>query len=694
MHLRTVKLTNWRSYRDATFEFPRPLGDKNVVLIMAPNEYGKTSFFEAVTLGLFGRDGLSLSPRARPEDGRVSYSKFLESILHKRALEVDSPTCSVELSWEDENGEPIEINRRWHFRTNSGSHRTDDDEIIIYQGHEREPIELPALVKDREEWTRDYIVQKFLAPHLAEFFLFDGEKVQRYANREMRDQIRLGVEGLLGLPVLKDLRESLGNYARERRKRVPAPSDSTVKGVEHRIQELEKKISEEETRLHQADTDLASISDEYNDLSRLLDGRGEGTVALLKTLLEEAERCDSEADKEFAKLTDLLAGDVALAVAGMELRENTIKRLESEEARQEWETARNQGSLHLDRFAADLSVRIAGFKPSMPDAHRQGVVTAARAAWNALWYPPPEGCAGDYLHRALAGSAVRSRTIERLQSVGRRAANDVSETVRRFHTASDRATAKRREAHRLEQLAPSIETWATRLSELSGLRGRYIAEQDAASRAMKAAKAELNDKRAELGRYISQLGPSAPELSYAQFADAYAGLVNELLDIAVPHEVEEVAREMTAVWKSMAHHSDRVDRIEISPNCEVRMLAANGTDLHEIEKSAGANQIFTQALIAALTKVSKRTFPVIVDTPLARLSLEQRLGVLRTFTDRPGQVILLSTDQEVVDDKLDVIRHRIAASFELKLAPDGGIAVTTIHRTEISPEGEHDTRSL
>lgn len=108
------------------------------------------------------------------------------------------------------------------------------------------------------------------------------------------------------------------------------------------------------------------------------------------------------------------------------------------------------------------------------------------------------------------------------------------------------------------------------------------------------------------------------------------------------------------------------------------MLSHRGEDLHEIEKSAGASQVFTQALIWAITHVSGQDFPFVVDTPLARLSRNQRLGVLTTFTDRPGQVILLSTDEEVVDDKLEAIRDRVAAAFQLRVRNDDGVTVTTI----------------
>ena len=90
MFLRTVELRDWRSYQHARFEFPVPVGRKNVILIRAPNEYGKTSFFEAVTLGMFGRDGLFLVPRARvattgdlTERQAVTYSQFLRGCFEK-----------------------------------------------------------------------------------------------------------------------------------------------------------------------------------------------------------------------------------------------------------------------------------------------------------------------------------------------------------------------------------------------------------------------------------------------------------------------------------------------------------------------------------------------------------------------------------------------------------------------------------
>ena len=498
----------------------------------------------------------------------------------------------------------------------------------------------------------------------------------------MGTQVRRGIEGLLGLPVRRSLKGSLEGYAQSRRTSAAAPSDTTVNNVKAAIAKLEERIKSKDIERNEADTQLPGLDAEIDELTQRLGGRGEGTVALVASLLEDENRHRNEATRAINDLTALISGDIALAIAGPSLRNATLDRLQSEAKREAWETGRDEGNRNLDRFTADLSARIDSIEPPLHEKSRDAVVAAAKEAWAALWHPPPDGCADGYLHKALIGT-TRAGVINRLAAIGRHSAAEVAGHVERLNGAVATADAKKRQRFELEQIAPEVDKQAERLKGLMEQSGRYKEQRDAAQREIDAATAELDARRAELARYVSRLGTQAPALTYAERADAYIELIEDLLDDAVPYEVREVADGMTRAWKAMAHMSDRVDRIEITPDCEVRMLTADGSDLHQIDQSAGGSQVFTQSLITALTKVSGRTFPFVVDTPLARLSRDQRIGVLKTFTDRQGQVILLSTDQEVVDDKLDAIRDRIMASYELRVAHDEGIAVTTVHELDL-----------
>lgn len=688
MYLRSVELRDWRSYRHARFEFPKPEQSRNVVLIMAPNEHGKTSLFEAVTLCLFGREGLPLIPRARAATNtdlsdrlNTTYSQFLSNTLHRRALEAGRMSCSVTLEMEDDDGEPIELTRKWHFRADGG-HKLYDDQLTIFEGVGRVPVAPPMNEEDREGWYRNFIAQRFLPSSLAEFFLFDGEQVQRYASRGMSEQVRIGIEGLLGLPVLRSLKELLARYAQGRRSSAATPSDSVVKAVEAEITALEEKQVEQRKRKDEAEALLPSLQQETEQIAQQLGGRGEGTMALVADLIKDEERFRAEAARASETLMKLLSEDVALGISGSALRVATRQQLEAEAKRERWETGRNEGNLNLERFAEDLNQRLSRLDLSLDDTERHKIVAVAKEAWEGLWYPPPVGCSDDYLHEGLMGT-TRAQAIERLEELDRRSGAELADLVARFKHAVETAESKKRERLELEQNAPEAERLSKRLRDASAEMGRLTSERDEADRALKGIEGQLASKRQELGRHVERIGRGAPALRRAQRADQFADLIDRLLEDAVPNEVGEVAREMTKAWKAMAHLSERVDRIEITPECEVRMLSASGEDLHTIDKSAGASQVFTQALITAITKVSGKSFPFIVDTPLARLSREQRIGVLKTFTDREGQVILLSTDEEVVDDKLAAIRNRISAAYQLKVSSDRGVAVTSVHPLEL-----------
>jgi len=133
---------------------------------------------------------------------------------------------------------------------------------------------------------------------------------------------------------------------------------------------------------------------------------------------------------------------------------------------------------------------------------------------------------------------------------------------------------------------------------------------------------------------------------------------------------------MTDAIRAMAHRNDYLNRVEIGEDGQVRLLAPNGRNLREFDLSAGEKQIFTQALFAAIARVSGRVFPLVIDTPLGRLDEEHRLNVLRHLAERDGQVILISTNTEVVNGYLDAIRHRVLKAYRIENRTTGDLGIS------------------
>src|SRR4051812_27303643 len=234
MFLRSIQLRDWKAYASGQFDFPVPTKNKNVVLIGAKNGYGKTSLLEAIILGLYGRDGMHALARAvtTNSDEDKSYDEFMERALHAQALPQGRTSIAIQIVLEDAV-ERLKIVRRWHF-TGSGKHRRTDEEVNLFTGKDEEPVKVPGLRpsrEDKDDYYRSVIARQFIPFHLTEFFLFDGERVQQLARQQKADTVKAGVEGILGVQLLRVLQQNLLDYAQTRRRGVENIEDETLTRV-------------------------------------------------------------------------------------------------------------------------------------------------------------------------------------------------------------------------------------------------------------------------------------------------------------------------------------------------------------------------------------------------------------------------------------------------------------------------------
>lgn len=85
--------------------------------------------------------------------------------------------------------------------------------------------------------------------------------------------------------------------------------------------------------------------------------------------------------------------------------------------------------------------------------------------------------------------------------------------------------------------------------------------------------------------------------------------------------------------------------------------------------SAGEKQIFIMALYQALSQLNKINVPYIVDTPFARIDKEHRGKILSQFFKKlNGQIIILSTDEEIVGDYRESISDIVSNTLAKRLA--------------------------
>ena len=98
----------------------------------------------------------------------------------------------------------------------------------------------------------------------------------------------------------------------------------------------------------------------------------------------------------------------------------------------------------------------------------------------------------------------------------------------------------------------------------------------------------------------------------------------------------------------------------------VTLLDRSGRPLPFDRLSAGERQLLATSLLWGLARASGRPVPTIIDTPLGRLDSSHRKHLTeRYFPFASHQVLLLSTDEEIVGDYLRSIRPFVTRSYHL-----------------------------
>lgn len=665
MYISSIHLRDWKAYTDATFSFSAPINGKNVVLIGGKNGFGKTSFLEAIVLCLFGRHGMPLIGRASLEEGEkleFSYNDFLERALHGQAISQGRSSASITITFEGVQEEKIRIQRKWHF-TGSGRHRADQEEVTIYEGQDEDLLTIPRL-EDRHEFVHSYVSQKFIVPSLAQFFLFDGEQVRKLAEKNMAAQVRKGIEGILGVPVVKELCTDLREYAKAKRSGIGNIGDEKVDSLRRELSVLEEQEETLVEELMKMEPDIDSLNKRSEHLFNEMAMLQGGTYATLKEQFEAKEgykrKCEQLKDEFF----DLLTKHIALSLVGTELRTATRNRLREESLREQWEIGKSQGDKNLSKFISKLEGSSSSINPPLSQDQKEALKQQIVTSWQSIWYPPPDNCATDYRHGYLTES-LRILITERLNSLDELAINQVNymlEDIKDLEIKIKQIDAQIAQQSGTEN---ELEKIRVELKKTEDEKDRLKSKYKELENNLSGLRAQLNPKRQEFGRLQEKLHSVGPNLKKSSFADRIASLLSNIIEEAIPGHIDDLSKEMTKAYKAMAHKRI-VKKIEISQDCSVKLIGESGRDIRDMDPSAGESQIFALSLIAAITHVSKRHFPIIIDTPLARLDSDHRKNVLEYFTKMDSQVIILSQPEEVYGEYLDIIKSRVNSEMTIE----------------------------
>jgi DNA sulfur modification protein DndD len=647
MRLSEIALRNWKTYR--RFQLSLPHDDaRPVVLLEGDNGSGKTSLLEAIILGLYGRLGLPLIARASTASRQDrSYERFMERALSSSARQGRSHV-SVELVF-DTDRDRLTIERVWHFL--DGAMRKDDEEVRIYFGADRKVLALPG-PEDDERFVRDFLAQNVLADNLAGFFILDGENLERMANANANGQVRAALDAAMGIDRLRGAASDLRSYARERRRQLPEESAAAAE-LAATAQELERETQQ---RSATADAILAAIEPLREQREEVVGriGRLHGdSYRAFKEHFEEREKVSRDRDAVRDDLRRLLSGDLAQALAGGALRRSAVARIAAEE---EAERARSGEMQNLERFEEfiELVQQRSGLSPEQREA--------LGAAWREMWSRPGGTDTKPSLFSYL-GQSDRRAVAMHLDRLGSVSAQQIRGLAKAVATADDRIASLDTQLGAQRGLDEQSRDLADRLteiqSELSVAETRHGQEMTA----LEVARERLAKTNADLAMLAGASAEAAATTRRTLAAEQYADLIDDLSTSATPENLEALSGAITTAYRAIAHKSV-VQRVVVDQDGGVALLDAAGKDLRDLDASAGESHVFALSLMSALAGLAS-DFPIIMDSPFARLDTTHRRNVIEHFSSMGRQLILLVHPAELRPEELELIATRAAEKISL-----------------------------
>lgn len=648
LKLTSLHLTNFGPFKgEQAIDFP----DDGVTVVYGENMRGKTTLLNAIRFAFFG---FVLGRGQRRID------------LHKlgnweAAKEGDYGfQVRLELSYDDVKYRLTRI-----FRPRPGiSEPASESDYIKDHYVEREGLPLgPHQAKEA--------LDRILPEHIARFFLFDGELLQEYeellvSDSEMGPKISAAIEGILGLPVLTDTRESVGQAKARAENRLAraAQGDLKTRELGDQLAQLQEERSVLVADLHKQEQELERLRKSRAALDEAMRrfARLQAKVDRLDYLEKEIIDLKSRRDAQLEQMTDAM-GSAWCALIGEPMR------------RAMGELRKRELDLHTALTRSSLLEELAQGKETECPACLQHVDEAARQRVSAA-LAARGGAAGAAEQAELTTVRARMTAIEKLLG-------ETNPEVLQLHWSTldqiDRDIyANQREIEAIKEELDSDEEENVRRTrvDLDSVMREIIATENGIAEIRKAIQ-ENDNFRDSTQRKLSKYAGSSLDLERKrqELAATLEQLFSDGVDLYRDQLRRRVEADATKHFRELTSEPDYAG-LRINDNYGLTIVHKDGSDIPV--RSAGAEHVVAFSLVGALQNNAPLRGPVVIDSPFGRLDGVHRENTVSVLPSIASQVVVL-----VYEDELPPAEAR--KSFKGRLKGEWKLKRRSARHTDLVP---------
>lgn len=708
MKINRIVLNNFGSYENLnTFDFTECDHEKRVVVIGGKNGAGKTTLFTAIQVCLYGHFAFGYKTAGK------LYLKDIFKLLNSNARIDESKEAFIEIAFtRTDRADPQEyvVRRVWSWRSGDV-----DERLIVTQNGK-------ALTEAELANFQNYLLH-LIPPDLLKLYFFDGERIADYFLKDQEINFRDAVMVLSGNDTFDILFENVRRVMKASEDPRDGAADAYLQARDRHARLLEQA--------QQLDADAQAYANAIDDAAAELErmqreykSRGGVSLEAWTALHERLKEEEIKREKINAQ-RKVWATDILPFLMIEKLLQQVLPQIDSEKKYGSYLSLKD--SLEGETFAAllaDTAKKIGATDPNSGET----LLNSIRAfLLDTHWedFSPLFGLSGDEEMQAIAA-------VRKISSADRRDARDLRARLEQSLEQSRLIRAKIHDSD-IDHFQEYVQESA--LLEEARLTASVNRENTLAR--LEELRCQLAEQTALLGRLKKALEEHLKKKSVASVSGRLLMLLEDLQRHIYADLIRKVEADLNLKFRQLLRKKDFFSRIVIDPDFSIHILrdqevskddlialtqAAKRAPLEESlgshavqqlmaqlgvstiaqcnamirmsgepayhlpvridqrQLSSGEKQIFVMALYWAMMHQSRSSLPYIIDTPFARIDTEHRSNIINHFfKELSGQLIVLSTDEEISNRHLRDMEAQIASVYMLEYGSDKS---THIHRNQ------------
>ena len=642
MILDKLSLHNFAIYKgEQEFDLNPVSKTKPIILIGAMNGSGKTTFLQSIDFLLYGKNSNTFKSQ------NLSYEGYLEKNIHK---DHKDEGASISLNFRKQTRgkeENFKVVRMW--KKNGEKIK---ENLFVYVNDNLDDL----ITKD---W--DNFIEQILPAKVAQLFFFDGEKIEQLADLDQsKEVLRKAIDSLLGLEIVTRLNLDLDEFAKKSAVLSKDDKDlKTINELEDQVNLINQDIKKLEDKKIKLEDISTKIKFEISSLDQELERSGLSFFEKKKEIEVALENKNKENEELKSHLINIAGEEGPLLIVKKEIKEieekllNNINQNKKDLASEEKNTLIKDIKLFVEKDCNDNNFREKLFNFLLSKQTKTFSVNEDFSKMNGL-------------------------NLENLKEIQNKILPDVDKKIN-FNLNQlkeniidiERLEIEFKKIPAEDKIKPIINKQESLKIEVIQILGaiKQINEQ------IEQKNSEKRPKEFQLKKLYQIQSDKKTELldseRFVVFSEKTQIIMDEFKKRVLEHHILKLENFIKECFNFLIRKKEFLEKVKINiNNFELLLFDKKNRNIETSTLSAGERQLLAVAILWALAKASNKLSPTIIDTPLGRLDSKHRLNLVeKYFPNASHQVILLSTDEEINKNYLNIMKDSVSKSYLINFDP-------------------------